>query len=384
MFKLTVINLKKLVKKIIILIVFIIMLIILLKFSKKLLLNCFNIINLKYEKIISSEMSFANYEKIGIEKGLQMILSSELVMFENEDVIEEANSDNVEEKNISEEDIKGNVNLNEEQAVENSSYEIDYKNLKTQVVNEKNLKESYNIQYGTTKIKNESNYPLSQELLKPDIEYTNTKDIVIFHTHTCESYTPTEENSYVPSGNYRTIDLRYSVVAVGDVLEDCLNKKGYNVNHDKTYHDYPAYTGSYNRSLNTVKNILENNSETNVQTVIDLHRDAVGSDSSYGPTVIIGEEKVAQLMFVIGTNGGGLEHPNWNKNLKYAIKIQEKANEMFPGLFRPIIVRNSRYNQHLADSAFIVEVGATGNTLEECKGSMKYFAEVLNQVIKSN
>lgn len=79
---------------------------------------------------------------------------------------------------------------------------------------------------------------------------------------------------------------------------------------------------------------------------------------------------------------GGLEHSNWNKNLKFAIKIQSKANELFPGLFRPIIVRNSRYNQHLADSAFIIEVGATGNTLEECNASMKYLAQVINSVMK--
>ena len=49
-------------------------------------------------------------------------------------------------------------------------------------------------------------------------------------------------------------------------------------------------------------------------------------------------------MFVIGTDGGGLEHPNWLNNFKLAVKIQDKANEMYPGLFRPIILRNSRYN----------------------------------------
>ena len=43
-------------------------------------------------------------------------------------------------------------------------------------------------------------------------------------------------------------------------------------------------------------------------------------DSSYAPTVKIGEEYAAQLMFVIGTNGGGLEHANWLQNLKTAIK----------------------------------------------------------------
>ena len=33
------------------------------------------------------------------------------------------------------------------------------------------------------------------------------------------------------------------------------------------------------------------------------------------------------------------------------------------GLFKPIILRNSRYNQNLASGACIIEVGATGNTL---------------------
>ena len=73
-----------------------------------------------------------------------------------------------------------------------------------------------------------------------------------------------------------------------------------------------------------------------------------GSNSNYAPCVKIGDETVAQLMFVIGTDGGGLSHSGWNDNLKLAIRIQQKANEMYPGLFKPIILRNSRYNQHVA------------------------------------
>ena len=87
------------------------------------------------------------------------------------------------------------------------------------------------------------------------------------------------------------------------------------------------------------------------------------------------------MMFVIGSNGGGSEHDNWNKNLKFAVKIQEKANEMYPGLFKPIILRDSRYNQQLADGASIIEVGATGNTLEQCLNSMKYLSKVLKEVL---
>ena len=88
-------------------------------------------------------------------------------------------------------------------------------------------------------------------------------------------------------------------------------------------------------------------------------------------------------MFVIGTDGGGSEHPNWVQNLKIAIKIQEKANEMYPGLFRPIIVRNSRYNQHVSKGACIIEVGATANTLSESLLSMQCLANVLEELLRS-
>lgn len=154
---------------------------------------------------------------------------------------------------------------------------------------------------------------------------------------------------------------------------------GYTVTHSTTYHDYPAYSGSYNRSLNTVENLLKTNPS---DIIIDIHRDAIGSRADYAPTVKIGEDYAAQLMFVIGTNGGGLWHPNWQQNLQFAIEVQEKANELYPGLFKPMILRNSRYNQHLGKAACIIEVGATGNTLEQSMTSMKYLSKVLDEVLK--
>lgn len=184
---------------------------------------------------------------------------------------------------------------------------------------------------------------------------------------------------YEASGNYRTTDLDKSVARVGSELENYLKNKGFNVIHNVTYHDYPAYSGSYSRSLETIQSILTG---TDIQIAIDLHRDAVGSSSEYAPTVKIDERSVAQMMFVIGTDGGGLEHPNWKQNLKIAVKIQEKANEMYPGLFRPIIIRNSRYNQHLTTGSVIIEVGATGNTMEQCLLSMQCLANILEEVCK--
>ena len=78
----------------------------------------------------------------------------------------------------------------------------------------------------------------------------------------------------------------------------------------------------------------------------------------------------------------GLTHPSWRQNFQFALKLQKKANELYPGLFRPIILRDSRYNGHLTTATTIIEVGATGNTLDECLSSMKYLAKVLDEIMK--
>lgn len=273
---------------------------------------------------------------------------------------------------------KENKTENQEIKEENNDIAVEQAKtgLETKVV-ENNVPTKFTNEYNGVKVRNETEYELTEEMLKPDIT-VNKENILLFHTHTCESYTPSENFEYEQTGTYRTTDFNYNVVRVGTELTNQLKSYGYNVIHDNTYHDYPAYNGSYGRSLTTVKNLLKQYDNTDI--VIDLHRDAIG-DYTYAPTVQIGEEQAAQIMFVIGTDGGGLEHENWNDNLKFAIKVQEKANELYPGLFKPIILRNSRYNQHLAKAACIIEVGATGNTMDQCLNSMKYLAKVMSEVI---
>ena len=247
--------------------------------------------------------------------------------------------------------------------------------VETRVVSEHNLNNVFNSSFGSVQIRNQTSFALTEEMLTPDVPFDKS-NIVVFHTHTSESYTPSEMYQYVPSGNFRTLDTNANVVGVGNELASRLENKGINVVHDSTFHDYPEYNGAYTRSLKTVQEILNS---TSADLVIDLHRDAIG-DSTYAPSVMIGDEKVAQLMFVMGSNEGGLEHPNWLQNLKIAIRIQAKANEMYPGLFRSILLSKYRYNEHLAKGSCIIEVGATGNTMDECVGSMKYLAEVIAAV----
>ena len=328
----------------------------------------------KFDDIL--DIAFFTSTKVEAVSDTTYLESTNNVKNNTKNVTENITNTLIQENNLN---IKNETNVEVNTEINTEEYKTEYTQVSTSVVSENNISENYNTVYDTVKIKNESKYTLTENMLTPNINFSNKKDIVIFHTHTCESYTPTDQYSYVASGNFRTIDMNYSVARVGAELTNYLISKNFNVTHLTDLHDYPAYNGSYTRSYNTVNKTLNNSS---AQLVIDLHRDAVGSKSNYAPSVMIGDEKVAQLMFVIGTNGGGLSHDNWNTNLKLAIKIQQKANEMYPGLFRPIVVRNSRYNQNLADGACIIEVGATGNTLEESIGSMKYLSNVLEEVMK--
>ena len=283
-------------------------------------------------------------------KPSQIILSTQLVLMHNID--EHEKLENFEE-GIVENIVNEEKDITYEQA--NTSNIPD--SASTEVISENNINARYTDTTSSVKINNQTSFDLTDILNNSDYELKNKNKVIIYHTHTCESYTSSDSFNYEMTGAYRTTDLNYTVSRVGDELEKYLLSYGKTVVHDKTYHDYPSYNGSYGRSLKTMEGVLEKNKDAEI--AIDLHRDAVGSSNTYGPTVKIGDEICAQVMFVIGSDGSGLYHPNWRENLKFAITVQKKANEMYPGLFRPIIFRNSRYNQHLTTATTIIEVGAT-------------------------
>ena len=341
-------------------------------------------INEKEENVIDDENKDNSDEEF-MTQVFQRIIGTELGVV---DSIMNTNDGNTEKKVAVDEEIQNTISEENSESMSNESEDSNNisndaldeiepakTDVQTEVVTKNPLIDKSTNNYKGVKIKNESKNELTEEILNPEGLKIDKSNVIIFHTHTCESYTSSEKYSYTPTGNFRTTDLNYSVARVGDELSRYLEGYGINVTHNKTYHDYPSYTGSYTRSLSTVSKILEN---IKADIIIDLHRDAIGSYSSYAPTVKIGDDYCAQLMFVMGTNGGGLNHPNWQQNLKWAVSVQQKANEVYPGLFKTMIVRNSRYNQQLGKAACIIEVGATGNTLEECLNSMKYLAAVIN------
>ena len=290
----------------------------------------------------------------------------------------EKNSQDGKNNNDTEKNLQNNKEDNENE--KNSKNNENTKNLakdnvKTEVV-KNNVNPRYTNEYEGVKINNQTDYTLTNDILSTSSVNVNKKKVVIYHTHTSESYTSSDKYSYEQTGNFRTQDLNYTVAKVGDELEHRLRDYGIEVVHDKTCHDYPSYNGSYSRSLKTAEIIKSENPDADI--FIDLHRDAI-ADSSYAPKVKIGDEYASQLMFVVGSDVSNKINVNWKQNFEFAIKVQKKANELYNGLFKPIILRKSEYNGHISKACVIIEVGSTGNTLDESINSMKYLAKVINE-----
>lgn len=208
--------------------------------------------------------------------------------------------------------------------------------------------------------------------------------ILILHTHGSEAYTPTAGTDVVWSGNLRTTDSRYNVVQVGDEMADVFSEAGISVLHDRTLYDYPSYNEAYDRSLAAIESYLAQ--YPSLRFILDVHRDAI--EDSQGNqykvvSTIDGVGTAAQLTLVVGSDGSGLPHPNWMENLKLAVALQEDLLTSYPTLMRPILLRNSRYNQHATTGSLLVEVGAAGNSPEEAALAGRLFAERMVEVLQS-
>ena len=238
---------------------------------------------------------------------------------------------------------------------------------------------------GGVYINNRTEYPLDASLLDGTFAAALPEEegpqILIVHTHGSEAYTMPPGQEYEPSGESRTTDTSLNVVRVGDELAKTLEEAGLTVLHDPTLHDYPEYSGAYGRSLDAVNAYLAE--YPTISFVLDVHRDAIsdGDGTPYKVVSGVAGLNAAQMSFVIGTDGGGLEHPDWRENLKLAAAIQQRLTADYPTLMRPITVRNSRYNQHTTPGSLLVEMGAAGNSLDEALLSARLLGKALAETI---
>lgn len=254
------------------------------------------------------------------------------------------------------------------------------------VIEEKPVYHEYSLNSENIRIKNKTEYEINpSELLTDDLNIhidPKSPQVLIIHTHGSEAYKPDGDDIYEASDPSRTEDTNYNVVRIGDRLTELLEARGISVLHDRELYDYPTYTGSYTRSMESIESYLSEYPD--IKVVLDLHRDAL--ESADGTVVNrtaaeINGRVCSQVLLIVGSNYSGLDHPTWQENLKFALHLQADMDEKYPGLTRPVTISQYRYNQHATTGSLIVEVGCTGNTLQESLIAVEHFADCLGDVL---
>lgn len=234
----------------------------------------------------------------------------------------------------------------------------------------------------------ESFYKLDiDELLKQkaDLSISDISEptILVYHSHTTESYTLLDAGYYTESLDLRSNDNSKNMVRVGDELVKYLEMQGFNVIHDTEIHD-ENYSGAYDSSRQTVEKYLEE--YPSIEITIDVHRDDITYDNNtkVKPTVEVNGKKAARMMIIAGAEYGSVEnYPNWECNLRFDLAIQNKVQEMYDGLMRPILFAERKYNMFETKNSFLLEIGTDGNTLDEACYSARLFATALGELLKS-
>lgn len=225
---------------------------------------------------------------------------------------------------------------------------------------------------------------LAESKILPDLNLKTdgTPMVLIYHTHTTESYQDTDSSFYDAKFNFRTTEPDKNMVAVGDAIAQELSAAGIGVIHAGEIHDYPQWNGSYSRSAVTVRDVLAK--YPSVQIALDIHRDAISSGSTViAPTVTVNGQKSAQIMIISGCDDGTMNLQNYRKNFHLACQIQQHAETMFPGLTRPILFDYRKYNQDLTNGSLLIEVGSQGNSLDEAVLAGHLTGQALAETIRS-
>ena len=240
--------------------------------------------------------------------------------------------------------------------------------------------------YGVIDVNNKTDESVDIKALlsaKPPLG-TVTKDepyILIYHTHTTEGYELLDLGWYSNQYVSRTTDEAKNMVRVGDELTKTLEDAGFKVIHDRNIYD-KAYNGAYDRSRVTVEKYLKQ--YPSIRITLDVHRDAIQYDNGTKckPIALINGRKAAQVMIITGCEGDGVTNfPDWKQNLSFALHLQNRAQESYEGLMRPIFFCNRKYNMNVTPCSLLLEFGTDANTLQEAVYSAQLIGNSLVKML---
>jgi stage II sporulation protein P len=227
-----------------------------------------------------------------------------------------------------------------------------------------------------TKLSNDEVLAYAAQEPEYDIIKNGPPQVLIYHTHTTECFLTEDTGKFDTAYTGRTDNPALNMIRIGEEIVRQLEATGIGVVHDTEIHDYEYY-GSYSRSRKSVLAYLEK--YPSIEIALDIHRDAIINDKSTitKPTVEINGRKAAQIMIISGCDNGSMNMRNWPYNLRLAARLQDRLEQLYPGITRPVLFDYRGYNQDLTNGSLLIEVGAHANTIHEATYSGELFGRAL-------
>lgn len=202
--------------------------------------------------------------------------------------------------------------------------------------------------------------------------------IYILHSHNQESFLPEMPDE---KDIEKAISKDVNITLVGKYLSSKLNEFGIDTLQDHTdYTTTPnfSYPYSYKYSRQVLLNTLKTNHE--IDMVFDVHRDSLKREKT---TVMMNNKEIARIQFVVATKS----NPNYNKNLEFANKINNKLVNLYPGFSKGVQTTEApadslSYNQDLHPNSVLMEIGGPENSLEEEYRAVDLLAKVIADLSK--
>lgn len=218
------------------------------------------------------------------------------------------------------------------------------------------------------------------DILSSNIEMANNEVkeeealVYIYNTHDEEEYQSSYLNAY---------NIKANVKVAAYYLQEKLKDLGVNsiVEEQSIRSILQKNNWIYKYSYNASRILLEEAKEKypKVKLYIDLHRDSSVKEKT---TVTMDNKNYAKVMFLVG-----LEHDNYEENLKETTKFNNILENDYPFLVRGIYKKsgpgvNGIYNQDFSKEVILIELGGQYNTIEEVSNTIDLLAKVIDQYLE--
>lgn len=203
---------------------------------------------------------------------------------------------------------------------------------------------------------------LNSLLTPKTAEAQENNKIAVYHTHSDESYEPTDGKDSILGGG--------GIYKVGQAFVNGLKKNGLDAVQSPAKHD-PHDDMAYERSRRTAADLLK---KLQPAAIFDIHRDAVPPKVYAG---VINGQEITKVQLVVGKYG-----PTAKQIEDYALQMKAAADGKYPGLVKGIFfAKGGDYNQDLHPRSMLVEVGAQTNSREAAERGITLFSDVIPTVL---